>query len=89
MGNSEQLVTKYDDLAQISSQLSKLTDAITSTPRAYPEGTIDWRGFRQKLGTHNEAIAERRFRRHVDLDGGAHVEHADAGAVHERRSRPG
>lgn len=62
MANTEQLVTKYDDLAQISSQLSKLTDSITSTPRAYPEGSIDWRGFRQKLGIQNEAISERRFR---------------------------
>ena len=34
-------------------------------------------------------VAERRFRRQVDLDCGAHVEHADAGAVHEGRSGPG
>src|SRR5262249_37257224 len=62
VGDTEKLGSKYDDLARVSTQLSKLTDAIPSSPRAYPEGAIDWRSFRQRLMTQNEAIAERRFR---------------------------
>ncbi|MBI3726167.1 hypothetical protein HY251_19735 [bacterium] len=59
---TDRLVAKYDDLARIASQLSRLTDTITTNARAYPDATVDWKAFRQKLMVVNEGIAERRFR---------------------------
>lgn len=56
------LVSRYDELAKISSQLSRVVDGINANSRAYADGAIDWKAFRQKLSVQNEGIAERRFR---------------------------
>ncbi|MEZ0231003.1 MAG: hypothetical protein ACAI25_20465, partial [Planctomycetota bacterium] len=62
MAATNDLVSRYDELAKISSQLSRVVDGINANNRAYADGAIDWKAFRQKLSVQNEGIAERRFR---------------------------
>jgi hypothetical protein len=85
MGDPKNLVSKYDDLARISSQLARLTEAITSNARAYPDGAIDWKGFRLRLQVQDDAIAARRFR--LALAGGNSAERSEL--VSHFLGRPG